>query len=259
MAVVGVKFNNKGKKYLFDSKDLILKENITVIVETDKGLQFGTVVSCNEKTEKKDLKSVIRKSTKKDYLQHLNNLKDAKEAIKKARELAEKLKLDMVIMDSMYTFDRTQLIFRFIADERIDFRQLAKELGTIFKTRIELRQVGIRDKAKEIGGYGPCGRKMCCAAFLNEFDSVSINMAKNQNLALNPSKINGTCGRLMCCLKYEDDNYHEYKKNLPTLGKKIKTEDYEGRVVAVDIFNKTYKVLTDNNNIIEVELEKNGS
>jgi len=259
MAIVGVKFNDKGKKYFFESGEISLKENITVIVETDKGLQFGTVVSVGEEFDKKDLKKVVRKSTKRDYLQHLNNIKDAKEAINKCRELVSKLGLEMVIMDATYTFDRSQLIFRFIADERIDFRQLAKELGSMFKTRIELRQVGIRDKAKEIGGFGPCGRKMCCAQFLNEFDSVSINMAKNQNLALNPNKINGTCGRLMCCLKYEDENYCEYKKGLPELGKRIKTKEYEGRVVSVDIFNKTYKVLTDSNNIIEVELNKDGS
>jgi len=259
MAIVGVKFNDKGKKYFFESGEISLKENITVIVETDKGLQFGTVVSVGEEFDKKDLKKVVRKSTKRDYLQHLNNIKDAKEAINKCRELVSKLGLEMVIMDATYTFDRSQLIFRFIADERIDFRQLAKELGSMFKTRIELRQVGIRDKAKEIGGFGPCGRKMCCAQFLNEFDSVSINMAKNQNLALNPNKINGTCGRLMCCLKYEDENYCEYKKGLPELGKKVKTKEYEGRVIAVDIFNKSYKVLTDSNNIIEVELDKDGS
>ena len=259
MAVVGVKFNDKGKKYFFDSGDISLKENITVIVETDKGMQFGTVVSIGEEYSDTELKKVIRKSTKRDYLQHLNNLKDAKEAINKCRELVSKLGLEMVIMDATYTFDRSQLIFRFIADERVDFRQLAKDLGSMFKTRIELRQVGIRDKAKEIGGFGPCGRKMCCCAFLKEFDSVSINMAKNQNLALNPSKINGTCGRLMCCLKYEDENYSEYKKGLPELGKKVKTKEYEGKVIFVDIFNKTYKVLTDNNNIIEVELGKDGS
>lgn len=259
MSIVGVKFNDKGKKYFFDSGDIELKENITVIVETDKGLQFGKVVSCNEKFDSKDLKKVIRKSTKRDYLQHLNNLKDAKDAIIKCREHVTKLGLEMIIMDATYTFDRSQLIFRFIADERIDFRQLAKDLGAMFKTRIELRQVGIRDKAKEIGGYGPCGRKMCCCAFLKEFDSVSINMAKNQNISLNPNKINGTCGRLMCCLKYEDSNYSECKKGLPELGKKIKTKEYEGRVIAVDILKRRYKVLTDSNNIIEVELEKDGS
>ena len=259
MAVVGVKFNDKGKKYFFDSGDINLKENITVIVETDKGLQFGKVVSCGEEYNQTELKKVIRKSSKRDYLQHLNNLKDAKDAMNKCRELVSKLGLEMVIMDATYTFDRSQLIFRFIADERIDFRQLAKDLGAIFKTRIELRQVGIRDKAKEIGGYGPCGRKMCCCAFLTEFDSVSINMAKNQNLALNPNKINGTCGRLMCCLKYEDENYCEYKKGLPELGKRIKTKEYEGRVISVDIFNKSYKVLTDNNSVIEIEIDRDGS
>ena len=259
MAIVGVKFNDKGKKYFFESGDISLKENITVIVETEKGLQFGKVVSCNEEYEDKNIKKVIRKSTKRDYLKHLNNLKDAKYALNKCRELVNNSGLGMVIIDANYTFDRNQLIFRFIADERVDFRQLAKELGTIFKTRIELRQIGIRDKAKEIGGVGPCGRKMCCCAFLNEFDSVSINMDKNQNLALNQQKINGACGRLMCCLKYEDDCYSEYKKGLPELGKKVKIGNKEGRVVSVDIFNKCYKILTDANELIEFSLEENGS
>lgn len=259
MSVVGVKFNDKGKKYFFESGNIELKENITVIVETEKGLQFGKVVSVDEDYKDENIKKVIRKSSKRDYLQHLNNIKDAKYALEKCRELAEKNGLNMVIIDSAYTFDRNQLIFRFIADERVDFRQLAKELGTLFKTRIELRQIGIRDKAKEIGGFGPCGRKMCCCAFLNEFDSVSINMAKNQNLALNPQKINGTCGRLMCCLKYEDECYNEYKKDLPELGKKIKVGKTEGKVISVDIFNKTYKILTDTNEIVEFKVEKDGS
>ena len=140
-----------------------------------------------------------------------------------------------------------------MADDRVDFRQLAKDLGSIFKTRIELRQVGIRDKAKEIGGIGPCGRKLCCSNFLTEFDSVSINMAKNQNLSLNPSKINGVCGRLLCCLKYENDNYTEYKKNLPDLGNKIKTKEGEGKVVSVDVFKRKYRVLlNETNEIIEI-------
>lgn len=259
MSVVGVKFNDKGKKYFFESGSIELKENITVIVETEKGLQFGKVVSVDEDYKDENIKKVIRKSSKRDYLQHLNNIKDAKYALEKCRELAEKNGLNMVIIDSAYTFDRNQLIFRFIADERVDFRQLAKELGTLFKTRIELRQIGIRDKAKEIGGFGPCGRKMCCCAFLNEFDSVSINMAKNQNLALNPQKINGTCGRLMCCLKYEDECYNEYKKDLPELGKKIKVGKTEGKVISVDIFNKTYKILTDTNEIVEFKVEKDES
>lgn len=260
MSVVGVKFSSKGKKYFFDSGNIPLKERITVIVETDKGLQFGTVVSCNEKVDDRDLKKVIRKSNKRDYLQHLNNLKDAKYAVEKCKELVKENGLEMNIIDATYTFDRSQLIFRFIADERVDFRKLARDLGTLFRTRIELRQVGIRDKAKEVGGFGPCGRKMCCCAFLNEFDSVSINMAKNQNLSLNPSKINGACGRLLCCLKYEDDNYLEYKKDLPELGSMIKNEYGEGRVIEVNIFDKTYKILTDDSSVIEVNVgQKNGS
>ena len=161
----------------------------------------------------------------------------------------------MKIIDACYTFDREQLMFRFLADERIDFRQLAKELGSIYKTRIELRQVGIRDKAKEIGGIGPCGRMLCCNSFLTEFDSVSINMAKNQNLSLNPSKINGVCGRLLCCLKYENDNYSEYKKELPDVGSKIKNDLGDGRVISVDVFKRNYKILLNNGEIITMEVD----
>ena len=189
----------------------------------------------------------------------MSNLKDADRALIKCRDLIDKYNLEMRIIDACYTFDREQLMFRFLADDRVDFRQLAKDLGSIFKTRIELRQVGIRDKAKEVGGFGPCGRKLCCNNFLTEFDSVSINMAKNQNLSLNPTKINGICGRLLCCLKYENDNYTEYKKGLPDVGHKVKTEKGEGKVISVDIFNRKYKVLTENNNVVEVELDKNGS
>lgn len=257
MGVAVINFNDNGKKYYFNTNNLNLKENITVIVETEKGLQFGKIISIDNEKDGSSFKKVIRISSKRDYLQHLNNLKDAKKAIAKCNELIKKYDLSMNIIDATYTFDRGQLVFRFVADERVDFRQLAKDLGSIFKTRIELRQVGIRDKAKEIGGFGPCGRKMCCCAFLNEFDSVSINMAKNQNLALNPQKINGTCGRLLCCLKYEDDNYNEYKKGLPELGKMIRNDEVEGRVIAVDIFNKSYKVLTDENGIIEIKLGNN--
>ena len=210
MGVVGVTLSDNGKIYYFYDNNLRLKKNLTVIVETEKGLQFGKVVSFVD-PEKVDnrikYKKIIRISTKADYLQHLNNLKDAGRAVQRCNYFVNKNNLNMNIMDAFYTFDRSQLIFRFIADDRVDFRQLAKDLGSAFKTRIELRQIGIRDKAREIGGIGPCGRKLCCTTFLTDFDSVSINMAKNQSLALNPSKINGSCGRLLCCLKYEDDNY----------------------------------------------------
>ena len=260
--VVGVKLNDNGKVYYFDASDVNVNENATVIVETEKGLQYGTVARIipeNEINNDIEYKPVIRLTTKADYKKHLNNLKDADKAIVKCNELIEQYGLDMKIIDASYTFDREQLIFRFLADDRVDFRQLAKDLGSIFRTRIELRQVGIRDKAKEIGGFGPCGRKLCCNNFLTEFDSVSINMAKNQNLSLNPTKINGVCGRLLCCLKYENDNYNEYKKGLPDVGNKIKTADGEGKVISVDVFKKKYKVLlSETNEIIECDASNEG-
>lgn len=255
MKVVGVRLNEGGKIYYFDADTVNVQVDSTVIVETEKGLQYGVVVEfIPEKDVSKDIKykKVIRNTTKTDYKKYLSNLKDAERAIIKCNELIDKYGLEMKIIDASYTFDREQLMFRFLADDRVDFRQLAKDLGSIFRTRIELRQVGIRDKAKEIGGIGPCGRKLCCTNFLTEFDSVSINMAKNQNLALNPSKINGVCGRLLCCLKYENDNYTEYKKNLPDVGSKIKIAEGEGKVISVDVFNKKYKVLlNETNEIVE--------
>ena len=255
MKVVGVKLGDNSKVYYFDSGDVNVVENSTVIVETEKGLQFGTVVDfIAEKDLSKgvEYKKVVRLTTKSDYKKYLANKKDADKAIIKCNELIEKYNLNMKIIDASYTFDREQLIFRFLADDRVDFRQLAKDLGSIFRTRIELRQVGIRDKAKDIGGIGPCGRKLCCNNFLHEFDSVSINMAKNQNLSLNPSKINGVCGRLLCCLKYENDNYVEYKKNLPDVGSKVTISEGDGKVISVDVFKGKYKVLlNDTNEIIE--------
>lgn len=262
MKVVGVKLNGVGKIYYFDTLKFNLEVNDAVIVETDKGLQYGIVVSKipEENLDKNiDYKKVLRVASKGDYKKHMSNLADAKDALIKCNELVDLYGLNMKVIDANYTFDREQLIFRFIADERIDFRQLAKELGTIYKTRIELRQVGIRDKAKEIGGIGPCGRKLCCNNFLAEFDSVSINMAKNQNLSLNPTKINGVCGRLLCCLKYENDNYNEYKKGLPNVGSKIKNQYGEGKVISVDVFNRNYKILTSTGEVIFVDVDNNES
>lgn len=257
MKVVGVKLNDVGKTYYFTANELNLEIGDRVIVETDKGLQYGTVVSfiSNKEIDSNiDYKKVLRIASKGDYKKHLSNLTDAERALIKCNELVYFYGLNMKVIDANYTFDREQLIFRFIADERVDFRQLAKELGTIYKTRIELRQVGIRDKAKEVGGIGPCGRKLCCNNFLAEFDSVSINMAKNQNLSLNPTKINGVCGRLLCCLKYENDNYNEYKKGLPNVGSKIKNQYGEGKVISVDVFKRNYKILTSNGEVILVDV-----
>ena len=255
--VVGIKLNENGKTYYFNANGFNLNEGDNVIVETEKGLQYGVVVTTSvdeSNNSKMEYKNVIRIANKNDTKKHMTNVKDAEKAVVKCNDLINQYELDMKIIDASYTFDREQLIFRFVSDNRVDFRQLAKDLGSIFKTRIELRQVGIRDKAKEIGGFGPCGRKLCCNNFLTEFDSVSINMAKNQNLSLNPTKINGVCGRLLCCLKYENDNYTEYKKGLPDVGHRVKTEKGEGKVISVDVFKRTYKVLLPDNEILVVEV-----
>jgi len=261
MKLVGIKLSEYGKTYYFDANDYILNEDDSVIVETEKGLQFGQVV-CNVDDmlidKNVDYKKVIRKATKNDVKVNANNLREANNAIVKCNELIESYNLNMRIIDASFTFDREQLIFKFLADDRVDFRQLARDLGAIYKTRIELRQVGIRDKAKEIGGIGPCGRKLCCSNFLKDFDSVSINMAKNQNLSLNPTKINGVCGRLLCCLKYENDTYSEYKKGLPEVGKKVKIPEGEGKVVSVDVFKRKYTVALTTGEFVTVE-DKNDS
>ncbi len=254
--VVGVVFKKYGKKYYFDSHSLKLKKNITVIVETERGLQFGTVVTDVIEMERDKihypLKRVIRISTKKDYTDHLNNIKDEKKAFEKCNELIKKYNLDMRLVEVSYTFERTQLFFTFISSDRVDFRDLAKELAKLYKTRIELRQIGPRDKAKEIGGLGPCGRPLCCSSYLYTFDNITINMAKNQNIALNPTKINGACNRLLCCLSYEDEVYSELKKDMPQIGQIIKKDGKEGKIISVDVFKKSYKIETKDKEIIEI-------
>lgn len=246
MNVFGVTFRDKGKVYYFNGQDLKLPIHVTVIVETEKGLQFGKIVCkvSDDKAEKfKDsLKNIIRISTKKDYEQYLINLKDGKLALEDAKNFSKEMNLKMKFLDSEFTFDRKQLILNFYADERVDFRELAKKLASVYRTRIELRQVGARDKAEEIGGIGPCGRILCCSNFLTHLESVSMNMAKNQNIALTPSKINGCCGRLMCCLAYEDEEYTKCQKGLPFLGQKINTSMGVGVVSSVDILNRKYKL-----------------
>lgn len=255
--VVGVSFTNRKQIYYFNPKNLDLRRNVTVIVETERGTQFGKVelppFEIPEQQLKSPLKDVIRISTKKDYLHHKQNLKDAEESLKYCKELVEKYKLKMQIMDADYTFDRSQLLFRFVSDNRIDFRELAKELANRYRTRIELRQVGVRDKAKEVGGCGLCGRQLCCNRFNSDFTSVSINMAKNQNISLNPSKINGVCGRLLCCLRYEDDVYKECRKDLPAMGNIVETEKGRGKVVSLDIINGKYTVNVPDVGLIEMD------
>lgn len=259
--VIGVSFKEKGTIYYFSSGSYDLRKNVTVIVQTERGLQFGKVeIEKTEVSREKlgtELQRVIRIASRQDYFDHKKNVRDAKEALQKCRELVEKYNLNMRMIDAVYTFDRSQLMFRFLADSRVDFRELAKALAAIYKTRIELRQIGVRDKAREIGGCGMCGKRMCCAQFLYDFDSVSISMAKNQNLSLNPAKINGVCGRLLCCLKYEDQNYTECRKNCPNIGKKMMTEHGEGTVTAIDVLNQTYKIEVPNFGTMEKRVNGN--
>ena len=254
MKTVNIEFKKGGKQYVFFDNNLEISEGDNVIVDTERGQQFGTVVSLNHKDDKKEHSVVIKVANKEDERQNQKNISDAKKAIVKANELIENLELDMKLIDAYYTFDRKQLVFQFLSDNRVDFRELAKQLAAIYKTRIELRQVGVRDKAKEISGIGPCGRKLCCSSFLNDLDSVGIAQVKNQNLALNPSKINGLCGRLFCCLKYEDDLYSLYRNDLPEVGDKVKYEGEEGTVVSLDIPRRKYVILTENNEKIEVDV-----
>lgn len=254
--VVGISFKNGGKIYYFSPGKYKLKLGITVIVETEQGTQFAKVVEENKEIPSNrinsDLKKVIRIATKNDYNKHMKNIADAKEALNECKKLIEKYNLNMQIIEAMYTFDRSQLIFRFISDNRVDFRNLVKDLANIYKTRIELRQVGVRDRAKEISGCGICGQKLCCSRYLNDLDSVSINMAKNQNISLNPSKINGVCGRLLCCLKYEDETYTSYKFDLPTIGSKVTIKEGTGKVVSINILKRKYKVEIPEVGIVEV-------
>lgn len=243
---VGIIFDTKGRIQYFSSNHLKLKKNVTVVVETDRGIQFGKVIKesffLDEKNVKVPMKKVIRIATKQDYFSNKKNRKDEKFALKKCREIVQKENLGMQIIDCSYTLDRTQLLFRFLAETRVDFRSLAKALASIYKTRIELRQIGVRDKAKEIGGLGPCGRPLCCSCFMNDFASVSINMAKNQNISLNQTKINGSCGRLLCCLKYEDEDYQKCKECLPKVGSMVETDKGKGKVISIDILNQKYLV-----------------
>ncbi len=259
--IVGVSFKENGQVYYFDTNGYTLKKNVTVIVKTERGLEFGKVAidSPNIDVEKIQipLKQVIRIASKEDYRNYQRNLKDAKQALIKCRKLVKDSKLNMQIIDASYTFDRDQLLFHFLSDSRIDFRNLVKTLASIYKTRIELRQVGARDKAKDVGGCGFCGKALCCSTFLKDLDSVSINMAKNQNISLNPTKINGVCGRLLCCLRYEDECYKECKKKLPNIGKRIKTDIYEGIVTNVDILKQKYYITTTTNEVIEVSIGSN--
>ena len=245
--IIGIKFKKPGKIYFFDPKNEELKKGDFVIVDTANGMEFAEVIVENkEMPEEKlvnPLKSIIRKATYKDIKHNEENKRKEQEALKKAERLAKKHNLEMTITEVEYTFDNSKLLFYFTADGRIDFRDLVKDLAAVYKTRIELRQIGVRDQVKKIGGNGVCGRELCCCTFLDTFDSVSIKMAKEQNIALTPSKISGNCGRLMCCLRYEQEVYEEKLSRLPKVGAIVKVSDEgEGVVDSIETLKEKIRI-----------------
>ena len=256
--VIGVRFRHVGKIYYFDPKDYPICEGDHVIVETARGVEYGFVVlGPREVSEEKviqPLKSVIRVATPKDDAREENNRKKEKEAFQICLKKIREHNLDMKLIEAEYTFDNNKVLFYFTADGRIDFRELLKDLAAVFKTRIELRQIGVRDETKILGGIGICGRPLCCHTFLSEFAPVSIKMAKEQNLSLNPTKISGVCGRLMCCLKNEQETYEYLNKKLPAVGDYVTTPDgLKGEVSSVNVLRQLVKVLVDVNDEKEIQ------
>ena len=260
-AVIGVRFKKAGKIYYFDPSNLEIKKNQVVIVETARGVEYGYVVIGKKYVSEGEvvlpLKRVLRLATEDDRRQVEENRMAAEEALALCREKVHEHELEMKLVDAEYTFDRNKIIFYFTADGRVDFRELVKDLASVFRTRIELRQIGVRDEAKMLGGIGPCGRTLCCSSFLGDFEPVSIKMAKDQNLSLNPIKISGLCGRLMCCLKYENDHYEEAKRVMPDLSERVLTPDGYGRVVGLNLLERRVQVdLDELERIVEYELDE---
>lgn len=259
--VVGVRFKKAGKIYYFDPNGFTIPDGEYVIVETVRGIEFGKVVINKKQVDENDivlpLKKVIRIADSKDKLIVEENKQAATEAYNVCQGKVVEHSLDMKLVDVEYTFDRNKVIFYFTADGRVDFRELVKDLAAIFRTRIELRQIGVRDEAKMLGGIGPCGRMLCCSTFLGDFEPVSIKMAKDQNLSLNPTKISGLCGRLMCCLKYENDEYESAKEQLPDLGEIVETTSGKAKVVGLNILERVLQLeLVGRERVVEYTWEE---
>ncbi len=256
--VVGVRFKDAGKIYYFDPGDLEIGLNENVIVETARGIEFGYVVVPNTEISEEEivtpLKSVIRVATEDDKKHHEENAKKEKEAFNICLQKIEAHNLEMKLIDVEYTFDNNKVLFYFTADGRVDFRELVKDLASVFRTRIELRQIGVRDEAKMMGGLGVCGRVLCCYSFLTDFQPVSIKMAKEQGLSLNPTKISGACGRLMCCLKYEHEAYEEMISRVPKEGAIVETPDGQGVVISSSLLKELVKVKLDNENETDLKI-----
>ncbi|MBU1727160.1 MAG: stage 0 sporulation family protein [Candidatus Omnitrophica bacterium] len=257
-----VKLRDYGQVYHYDPQSLQLKEGDFVIVEHDRGLDYGHIVTAKEAVTSKDevkepIKKVVRVATPADLKQVEDNRTRSKEAFCACVKKIGEHKLDMKLVRAEYSFDRTKIIFYFTAEGRVDFRNLVKDLAKIFKARIELRQIGVRDEARLFGGFGPCGRELCCAKFLRDFEPVTIKMAKEEGLPLNPPKISGLCGRLMCCLSFEYENYKILSKGLPREGERVTTPQGKGKVLSVNVFKRTALVELEEGAQIEVSYKKN--
>ncbi|TYQ16828.1 UNVERIFIED_CONTAM: cell fate regulator YaaT (PSP1 superfamily) [Acetivibrio alkalicellulosi] len=256
--VVGVRFKRAGKIYYFDPGDLNIELNQNVIVETVRGVEFGLVVVPNTEVTEEEiiapLKNVIRVATQEDKEHHEENTRKEKEAYEICLQKIKNHNLEMKLIDVEYTFDNNKVLFYFTADGRVDFRELVKDLASVFRTRIELRQIGVRDEAKMMGGLGVCGRVLCCHSFLGDFQPVSIKMAKEQGLSLNPTKISGACGRLMCCLKYEQEAYEEIITRVPKEGAIVETPDGQGVVMYISLLKELIKVKLDKGNETDLKI-----
>ncbi|WP_170005957.1 PSP1 domain-containing protein [Bacillus fonticola] len=259
--VVGVRFKKAGKIYYFDPGEFHMSTDDHVIVETVRGVEYGRVVLAPKQVDEQDvvlpLRKVLRVADDKDRFTVEDNETKATDAFAVCCDKIEEHGLEMKLVDVEYTFDRNKVIFYFTADGRVDFRELVKDLASIFRTRIELRQIGVRDEAKMLGGIGPCGRMLCCSTFLGDFEPVSIKMAKDQNLSLNPTKISGLCGRLMCCLKYENDQYEEAKQLMPDVGEKVETPYGKGRVKGLNMLERLIQVeVEEQEHVLEFTLDE---
>lgn len=256
--VIGIRFREGGKIYHFNPGELELKKGDYVIVHTEQGVGFGQVVQSPQPRDPKvhpaDLKKVERPANDEEIQRARENARREREAKQYCLECIQRQKLAMNLVDVEYFYDNSKVVFYFTADGRVDFRELVKDLVRHFKTRVELRQIGVRNQARMVGGLGGCGRELCCASFLRDFQPVSVKMAKEQNLSLNPVKISGACGRLMCCLKYEYDTYKILKKDMPKLGKKVETPEGRGKVIRQNVLERCYTVILESGKELEITL-----
>ena len=241
---LSVRFQTTNKTYTFSTTDSGISNGDAVVVETQRGLEYAKVIAdpFDKPNVSMEIKPIVRKATDEDLRQYEENTKDCEEAKRRCQEESDKLNLGMNIISAEYTLDRAKITFIYLADDRVDFRELLKVLAAIFKCRIDLRQIGTRDKAKMVSGVGPCGRELCCAKYITEFDRISINMAKNQLLALNVSKLSGQCGNLMCCLKYEDEAYKDLRKGLPKINGVVEYENEKYRITSINVITKSCKL-----------------